>query len=165
MQMDAGLDTGAMLLTEATPIVSDDTSATLHDRLAGIGARLLVQALARLAAGTLPATPQPAAGVSYAHKIDKSEAAIDWHAPAEAIERRLRAFDPFPGGTAVLAGQPVKVWRARLAAGSGEPGQVLPCADGRLVLACGAGALELIELQLAGGRRITAREFLQQHPL
>ncbi|MBK6472888.1 MAG: methionyl-tRNA formyltransferase [Betaproteobacteria bacterium] len=165
MQMDAGLDTGAMLLKEATPITPEDTTATLHDRLAAIGARLVVQGLADLARGALHPVPQPAEGVSYAHKIDKAEAAIDWQQPAAVIERRLRAFDPFPGGTAVLGGQAVKVWRARVIPGTGTPGCPLAAADGRLVVACGDGALELLELQLPGGKRIGAREFLQRHPL
>jgi methionyl-tRNA formyltransferase len=103
--------------------------------------------------------------VSYAHKIDKAEAGIAWQAPAAVVERRLRAFDPFPGATAVLGGQPVKVWRGRVVPGSGVPGQVLLASDGRLVLACGEGALELLELQLAGGKRIAARDFLQRHPI
>ena len=125
MQMDAGLDTGAMLLAEALPIVPTDTSARLHDRLAALGARLIDQALALLAQGALQPRPQPAEGVTYAHKIDKAEAAIDWQVPATVVERRLRAFDPFPGATAVLGGQTVKVWRGRVVPGSGAPGQVL----------------------------------------
>jgi len=164
MQMDAGLDTGDMLLAECTPIAPDDTAATLHDRLAGIGARLVVAALADVAAGALRPVPQPAEGVTYAAKIDKVEAAIDWQQPADAIERRLRAFDPFPGGQAVLGGAAVKVWRVRVVAGSGPAGSVLHAADGRLVVACGSAAVELLELQLPGGRRIGAREFLQRHP-
>jgi methionyl-tRNA formyltransferase len=163
MQMDAGLDTGAMLLTEATPITPEDTTTTLHDRLAAIGARLVVQGLADLARGALLPVPQPPEGVSYAHKIDKAEAAIDWQQPAAVIERRLRAFDPFPGGAAVLGGQAVKVWRARVIPGTGTPGCLL-AAEGRLVVACSEGALELLELQLPGGKRISAREFLQRHP-
>ena len=162
MQMDAGLDTGAMLLTEATPIGPDDTSATLHDRLAGIGARLIVAALARLQAAPLAGTAQPEAGANYAKKIEKAEAAIDWRMPAAVIERRIRAFDPFPGCTAELFGQSVKVWRARVAAGAGEPGQVLAAADGQLLVATGDGALQLDEVQLPGGRRVGAREFLQR---
>ena len=165
MQMDAGLDTGAMLLAEALPIVPTDTSATLHDRLAALGARLVNQALALLAQGALRPRPQPAEGVTYAHKIEKAEAAIDWQVPAAVVERRLRAFDPFPGATAVLGGQPVKVWRGRVVPGSGVPGQVLQAGEGRLVVACGQDALELLEVQLAGGRRIPAREFLQRHPV
>ncbi|CAD5375245.1 10-formyltetrahydrofolate:L-methionyl-tRNA(fMet) N-formyltransferase [Rubrivivax sp. A210] len=165
MQMDAGLDTGDMLLVEATPIADDDDASTLHDRLAAIGARLVVDGVARLQAGTLDATPQPAEGVTYARKIEKSEAAIDWRQGAAEIERRLRAFDPFPGATAELAGQPVKLWRGRAVHGQGEPGRMLAAADGRLVVACCEGALEVLQLQLAGGRRITARDFLQRHPL
>jgi methionyl-tRNA formyltransferase len=103
--------------------------------------------------------------VTYAHKIDKAEAAIDWRAPAAVIERRLRAFDPFPGGTTELAGQPLKVWRASVVPGSGAPGQVLEASVDRLVLACGEGALALLEVQMPGGKRIAAREFLRRHPL
>ncbi len=162
MQMDAGLDTGAMLLTEATPITPDDTTTTLHDRLAAIGARLVVQGLADLARGALCPVAQPAAGVSYAHKIAKAEAAIDWQQPAAVLERRLRAFDPFPGGATDIGGQAVKVWRARAVPGIGTPGQALAAGEGRLVVACAEGALELLELQLPGGKRITAREFRQR---
>ena len=165
MQMDAGLDTGDMLLAESVPIAADETAAMLHDRLAVLGARLVVQALDAAAAGTLRPQVQPADGATYAHKIDKAEAAIDWHAPAAAIERRLRAFDPFPGCSTELGGQPLKVWRGRVVAGSGAPGRVLQASDGRLVVACGEGALELLEVQLPGGRRISAREFLLRHPV
>jgi methionyl-tRNA formyltransferase len=165
MQMDAGLDTGAMLLAEQTLITPADTTATLHDRLAGIGARLIVQALRALQLGALPAVAQPQHGATYARKIEKSEARIDWREPATVLERRLRAFDPFPGASTELAGLPVKVWRARVVPGHGAPGEVLAASQGRLVLACGQDALELLELQLAGGRRLAARDFLQLHPL
>ncbi len=162
MQMDAGLDTGAMLLMQGTPITPDDTSATLHDRLAAMGGGLIVDALRRLDA--LLATPQPQAGANYAAKIDKAEAAIDWTLPAAVIERRLRAFDPFPGASSVIAGQPVKLWRGRVVAGHGTPGQRLPAADGRLVVACGDGALEVLELQQPGARRGGTRDFVQRLP-
>ena len=162
MQMDEGLDTGDMLLAEALAIAPDDTAATLHDRLAALGARLVVEALARL--DELPRRPQPAEGVSYAHKIDKAEGRADWAQPAAALERRLRAFDPFPGLQAEVAGEPVKLWRGRVVAGQGVPGERLPGDPGRLLVACGEGALELLELQRPGGRRITAREFLQRAP-
>ena len=163
MQMDAGLDTGDMLLVQATPIDRDDTSASLLDRLAALGARLVVQALDRL--DSLQPVPQPQAGANYAGKIDKAEAAIDWKQPAEAIERRLRAFDPFPGCSSLLAGQPVKLWRGRVVADAGgPPGECLPAADGVLLVACGQGALEVTELQLPGGRRISGRDFLSRHP-
>ncbi len=165
MQMDAGLDTGAMLLKAATPIAPDDSTATLHDRLAALGAQLVVQALVDLARGALQPVAQPAEGATYAHKIDKAEAALDWRQPAAVLERRLRAFDPFPGGAAELGGQALKVWRGRAVPGAGTPGQVLPAGEGRLLVACGEGALELLDVQLPGGRRIAAREFLQRHPL
>jgi methionyl-tRNA formyltransferase len=165
MQMDAGLDTGAMLLAERTPIGARDTAATLQDRLAMIGARLVVQALATLRQGTLAAVTQPDDGASYARKIDKAEAAVDWREPAAVIERRLRAFDPHPGCSGVLAGQALKFWRARVVPGAGTPGQILCAADGRLVVACGMAALELLEVQLAGGRRLAAHDFLLRHPL
>ncbi|MEY4753673.1 MAG: hypothetical protein RJA44_1348 [Pseudomonadota bacterium] len=161
MQMDAGLDTGAMLLVEADPIRADDSTATLHDRLAAQGARLIVQALQRLAAGErLPATPQPAEGVSYAHKIEKAEAPLDWQRPAAELGRRVRAFDPFPGATCQCRGETVKVWAAEAVAGQGEPGTLLSASPEALVVACGDGALALTQLQRPGGRRIGAREFL-----
>ena len=114
MQMDAGLDTGAMLLAEALPIAPTDTSATLHDRLAALGARLINQALALLAQGALQPRPQPAEGVTYAHKIEKAEGAVDWSLPATQIERRIRAFDPFPGASSALAGETVKFWESHV---------------------------------------------------
>ena len=135
MQMDAGLDTGDMLLDQALPIGAHDTTATLHDRLAALGAALIVEALARLP--ELPRRPQPAEGVTYAAKIDKAEAALDWRQPAAVLERRIRAFDPFPGATCVLGGETVKVWQAAVVPGEGAPGSVL-AAPGRLVVACGA---------------------------
>lgn len=159
MQMDAGLDTGDMLLVEREPIRADDTTAALHDRLAAQGGRLIVQALQ---AARLQRTPQPAEGVTYAHKIEKAESTIDWTQPAAEIERRLRAFDPFPGGVATLAGEAIKVWRAELAEGHGTPGEII--APGPVV-ACGKGALRLTELQRAGGKRGPAAAFLQARPI
>ena len=165
MQMDAGLDTGDMLLVEAQPIKTDDTSATLHDRLAEQGARLIVQAVALAGQGALQPVPQPAAGANYAHKIDKAEAALDWAVPSDVLARRLRAFDPFPGCSTVLGGQPVKVWRGAAVPGAGQPGQVLQAQGDQLVVACGSGALQLHELQLPGGRRIGVADFLQRQPV
>jgi methionyl-tRNA formyltransferase len=162
MQMDEGLDTGAMLLSQSLPIEAGDTTATLHDRLAALGAGLVVQALADLAQGLLQAQPQPTQGVSYARKIDKAEAEIDWAAAADQIERRLRAFDPFPGCSTQLEGLTFKVWRARVVAGRGQPGQRLAAPPGQLVVACGEQALELLEAQLPGGRRMPARELLRR---
>ena len=165
MQMDAGLDTGDVLLAECEPIRASDTTATLHDRLAALGGRLIVEALEMAACGGLTRTPQPAQGVTYAHKIEKVEAAIDWTDPAEVIERRVRAFDSFPGAHFGLGGETVKLWRAALAEGPpGEsPGSVLQVDDESLVVACGAGALALRELQRPGGRRLPVREFLAGH--
>jgi len=156
MQMDAGLDTGPMLLERRAPIGPQETGGTLHDRLAALGAELIVQALARLP--ELPARPQPAEGVTYANKIDKAEAALDWRDDAAVLERRIRAFDPAPGCSARIGEQTVKIWRAALAEGRGEPGERLPAGPGRIVVACGSGALELLEVQLPGGRRVAARE-------
>jgi methionyl-tRNA formyltransferase len=165
MQMDAGLDTGAMLLVESLPIAPDDTTASLHDRLAALGGELVVDALGRAARGGLVATPQPTEGVSYAHKIDKAEAAIDWNDAAEVIERRIRAFDPFPGASASIGGDVVKVWRAGVGPEQGAPGEIVAVSDGAITVACGAGALHLTELQRAGGKRLPARAFLQGMPL
>ena len=162
MQMDAGLDTGDRLLTAREPIHPDDSTASLHDRLAALGGRLVVQGLA---GAPLPRTPQPADGVSYARKIAKAEALIDWHQPALVIERRLRAFDPFPGACFMLSGESVKLWRAALVPHArGRPGEVLTAVDGRLVVACGDGALSLLQLQRPGGRRIDAAALLQARP-
>lgn len=162
MQMDAGLDTGDMLLAADVPIGADDTSATLHDTLAALGARLVVEALRAAEQGTLVHTPQAEAGVTYARKIDKSEALIDWRQPAAQIERRLRAFDPQPGGHFAFEGEPLKVWRGRVVAPrEAEPGVVMR--DGaRAIVACGQGALELLEVQRPGGKRMPAAAWLGQ---
>ncbi len=165
MQMDEGLDTGDMLLSQTEPIQGQDTTALLHDRLAAVGGELIVTAVQRAQAGTLQAMPQPSSGVTYAHKVDKAEAALQWGEPAHVLERRLRAFDPFPGCSAELGGQTVKLWRAQVVPGLGRPGQVLLAQGDRLVVACGQGALALQELQCPGGKRINAREFLQRQPL
>jgi methionyl-tRNA formyltransferase len=163
MQMDAGLDTGAMLLREEVAIGADDTTAGLHDRLAALGGTLIVSALRQLD-GLTPA-PQPAEGVSYARKIEKAEGVVAWDLPADLIERRVRAFDPFPGCSFVLAGETVKLWRAQVVAGQGVPGTVLEAAEHRLVVACGEGALSLLELQRTGARRVAVADFLRGHPV
>ena len=163
MQMDEGLDTGDMLLVETLPIAPHDTTATLHDKLAVLGAQLIVQALA---APALQRRPQPPEGITYAHKIDKAEAAIDWSQPAEVIERRVRAFDPFPGATFEAHGEVVKLWRAEVVANAhGRPGEVLAASADRLVVACGEGALALRQVQRPGGRRIDGAAWLQSQPL
>lgn len=163
MKMEAGLDTGPMLLAEAIDIDAQDTTGSLHDRLAGLGGKLVVEALARF--DQLAPVPQPEAGVSYAAKIDKAEARLDWNQPAVVLARKLRAFNPFPGAVATLAGEPVKVWRGNEVAASGRPGQVLAADAGGIVVACGEGALRLTELQKSGGRRLASADFLHGTPL
>jgi methionyl-tRNA formyltransferase len=160
MQMDAGLDTGNMLLAESVAIHADDTAASLLDRLAPLGGRLIVEALELAACGGLAPRAQPLEGVTYAHKIDKAEGPIDWREPAAVIERRLRAFDPFPGATGVLRGEAIKCWRASVVDAGGTPGEVLVAADDGITVACGAQALRLTELQRAGGKRLAAAAFL-----
>ncbi|MFZ2854533.1 MAG: methionyl-tRNA formyltransferase, partial [Rhodocyclaceae bacterium] len=162
MQMDAGLDTGPLLLSAAVPIAADDTSATLHDKLAMSGAQLIVDALARL---PLPAEPQPASGATYAAKIGKAEAALDWRQPAAALLRSIRAFNPFPGAFSPFDGAPIKIWCAEATVGSGEPGVVLEVDKRGIVVACGEGALRLTELQKAGGKRLPAKQWLAGTPL
>jgi methionyl-tRNA formyltransferase len=165
MQMDVGLDTGDMLLVEKTPISAADTTVTLHDRLAALGGRLIVEALELAACGGLRATPQPAEGVSYAHKIDKAESAIDWSQSAQAIARRVRAFDPFPGAATTLGGEAIKVWGCEMdscqRSAGGRSGQILFVNDSGITVACGEGALRLTALQRAGGKRLAAADFLR----
>ena len=165
MQMDEGLDTGDMLLTERLAIATGDTTATLHDRLAALGGRMIVEALELAACGGLQPVPQPTEGISYAHKIEKAEAAIDWRLPAAQIERRVRAFGPFPGASALLNGEVVKVWRSELDSCSrtmeGRPGQILSVNDEGITVACGEGCLRLTALQRPGGKRLPARDFLR----
>ena len=165
MQMDAGLDTGAMLAVRSTPIAATDTAATLQARLAELGAELAVQGLRELARGALTGHPQPETGVTYAAKIAKSEALIDWRDSAAAIERRLRAFDPFPGARSGLEGEVITCWRgelrSELRSATGQPGEVLAVDGGALTVACGDGGLALTELQRPGGRRLPAAEFLR----
>jgi len=167
MQMDAGLDTGDMLLIEREPIAFDDTTAMLHDRLAALGARLVVQALADAAVGRLDPVPQPEAGVTYAHKIAKTEAAIDWRLPADVIERRVRAFDPFPGASFQAQGETIKLWRSQVERldVAAAPGTVIAVDGQRLVVACGDGALALLDVQRAGGKRGPAAHWLQGQPV
>ncbi|RZL01025.1 MAG: methionyl-tRNA formyltransferase [Rubrivivax sp.] len=165
MQMDEGLDTGDMLLMERDTIRPDDTTALLHDRLARLGGRMIVEALELAACGGLKPVKQPEAGVTYAHKIDKAEAAIDWAWPASQIARRVRAFDPFPGTTFQLEGETVKLWAASVLPASGTPGQVLHAQGDSLVVACGEQALALQTLQRPGGKRQSVRDFLQSRPV
>ncbi len=165
MQMDAGLDTGPMLSVEREPVLFDDTTGGLHDRLAALGARMIVHALADAAAGALVPVAQPDAGVTYARKIAKAEAAIDWAQPADVIERRVRAFDPFPGATFTVGGETIKLWRAQVERldGGAVPGTVIVSDPQSLVVACGDGALALSEVQRPGGKRQPVANWLQGH--
>lgn len=175
MRMDAGLDTGGIISTRATAIVPEDNAQTLHDRLAVLGAELLVQTIPRYVSGELPPRPQPAEGVTYARKLTKDDGRLDWSQPASILHNRLRAFTPWPGTFTFLPAQPklllLKVWRAELAlahgspAPSATPGQVLSADRPGILVACREGALRLLEVQKEGSRRMTAAEFLAGHPL
>ncbi len=169
MQMDAGLDTGDMLLVVPCDIAPTDTTAVLHDRLADLGGQAIVQALASL--GSLSHQPQPEEGVNYAHKIDKTEAALDWTLPADALARRIRAFDPFPGMTVPLTteagSETLKIWQAvaEPLASPAEPGTVLSADASGVRVACGEGQLCLTQLQRPGGKRLGIADFLRGCPL
>ncbi len=169
MQMDAGLDTGDMLLVERVPINATETTATLHGKLAVLGGRLVVEALEIAACGGLTPVPQPHTGVTYARKIEKTEAALDWSQPAEAIARRIRAFDPAPGATGLFNGETLKLWSAQAVpdvdGADGQVGRIVAVADAGIVVRCGAGALRLTELQRAGGKRLAVAEFLRGFPV
>lgn len=165
MLMDAGLDTGPVLLQETIPILGSDTAGTLTARLAELGGSLLVRALDALEAGGLKAVPQSADGVSYAPKPDKREFRLDWREDAKTVDRRVRAFSPSPGAGARVRGVDLKIWSCALASGKGEPGEVLSADAHGLCVACGEGVLRVTELQRPGGRRLHAAEFLRGFPL
>jgi methionyl-tRNA formyltransferase len=164
MQMDAGLDTGDMLLIEKLPIDDRDTAASLHDKLAVLGGHMILEALEQAATGGLHPVPQPAQGVSYAHKIEKREAAIDWGQPATVIARRIRAFNPFPGASTTCREDVLKLWRAEIMSDSKfpdeAPGTILAVSEAGVSMQCGEGVLLLAELQRAGGKRLPVAEFL-----
>jgi methionyl-tRNA formyltransferase len=168
MQMEEGLDTGPMLLIERTPIGPHDTTAILHDRLAAMGAEMVVKVLRKMAHDVIEAVPQPEAGVTYAAKIAKEEAALDFSQSAREVGRKIRAFNPFPGAHATVNGTVIKLWGAEwLDADSSAPaGQVLAAdAQHGIVVACGSGALRLTQLQKPGGKRLAAAEFIKGFPL
>ena len=154
MQMEAGLDTGPVLAEARTGIGAEETTADLHDRLAGMGADLIVDVLARL---PLPAVPQPEEGVTYAAKIDKAEARVDWTRSAVEVDRLIRGLSPFPGAWCEVAGERVKLLRSRIAEGTGAPGEVL----GGFTIACGDGAVEILEAQRSGKKPMAAGELLR----
>jgi methionyl-tRNA formyltransferase len=162
MQMNEGLDTGDMLLQKAVSIGADETAAELHDRLAALGAQLVIEAL-----NTQPApVKQDDAQASYAAKLSKEEAVIKWHEDAILIQRKVSAFNPFPGASSMLGGERIKIWRAQVvASGPGTPGVVCASPAGQLVVACGLGALSIEELQRAGGKRMATAQFLAGFPI
>ena len=162
MHMDEGLDTGDILLRQAIPIGADETAGQLHDRLAALGAKMIVEAL------TIRPAPvrQDSAGACYAAKLSKDEAMIDWHEDADTIARKVRAFNPFPGASTLLTGERIKLWRAQPAAlADGAPGTVCAAPAGQLWIACGKGALSILELQRAGGKRMAVAQFLAGCPM
>jgi methionyl-tRNA formyltransferase len=163
MQMDAGLDTGDMLLTDVLNIAEDDTTASLHDRLAHMGGVLVVRALVDAQTGKLHPVKQPESGITYAHKIEKAEAAVDWRQPADAIGRRVRAFNPFPAASAQMGSDVIKLWRATVENTSHNKaaGTVISADEHGVRVACGEGVLRVTELQRAGGKRLRAAEFLR----
>jgi methionyl-tRNA formyltransferase len=165
MQMDKGLDTGAMLARAVLPILDSDTTGSLHDRLAQLGAREIVALLPDLEAGRVVATPQDDTRATYAAKIGKEDARLDWRLAARDLDRRIRAFDPFPGAWCLLDEAPLKIWRARPAEGHGAPGQILDLDRQGIRVACGEGALEIVEVQKAGGKRLPVEAFLSGHEL
>ncbi|MFL9880037.1 methionyl-tRNA formyltransferase [Herbaspirillum rhizosphaerae] len=168
MQMEEGLDTGPMLLMEALPITDTDTTGSLHDKLAALGAKMIVDAIQKLEQGELPATPQPDEGANYAAKISKEEAALDFNQSADGLARKIRAFNPFPGASAQFGGVTVKLWQAQVIdeKTAAAPGSILAAnAHDGVKVACGAGVLHITELQKPGGKRLPAAEFLKGFPL
>jgi methionyl-tRNA formyltransferase len=162
MKMDEGLDTGAMAMAERVPIPADLTTGQMHDALAHLGARLMAVALGALERGTLQFTPQPSDGVTYAAKIDKGETRIDWTRPWQAVHNHIRGLSPFPGAWCEMGGERLKVLRTTKGEGSGSPGAVL---DERLTVACGDGAVRIVELQKAGSKPMRAEDFLRGTPV
>lgn len=167
MQIEAGLDTGPVLLQRRTPISSAETGGSLHDRLSALGAELLAEGLRRTLAGeTLSATTQADEGVTYAHKLDKAEAKLDFSRPAIELERQVRAFDPWPVAEGEIAGEPLRIWAAQAIAldHHAAPGSLLKAGREGIELACGTGALRITALQRAGGKRISAMDYLNARP-
>lgn len=160
MQMDAGLDTGPVLLSKAIPIAEEDNAQTLHNRLADLGADLLLDALGIIEAGTAVFTPQAAEGVTYASKIDRADAKIDWTARAQEILGKVRALNPHPGAAARLRDMDLKIWKAAIDLAKGTPGVVIEAGTRGIVISCTDASIRILELQRAGGRRLSPAEFL-----
>jgi methionyl-tRNA formyltransferase len=169
MRMDAGLDTGPILAQERTPIQAEDNSETLHDRLARMGAELLVRTIPEFVAGHLRPNPQPASGASHAPRIKKQDGQIDWRQPARAIWNRVRGLAPWPGAFTFLPAQPhpllLKLWQVAMVQRPGQAGEILQADKSGLMIGCGAESIQILVLQREGGRRLTAPEFLAGHPL
>jgi methionyl-tRNA formyltransferase len=165
MQMQTGLDTGPVLLSESIPIRDEDNARTLHDRLADLGARLVLQALDDLEHSAAVPRQQRAEGATYAAKVDRAEARIDWTRPALEIWRKVRAFNPHPGAVSRWRDEELKIWQGVPVPHSGISGTVLEAESRGIVVACGEGSLRIEELQRAGGRRLSPAEFLRGHPL
>jgi len=172
MQMAAGLDTGPVLLSHSLPIAPDDTGGSLHDKLAALGAQLLAEGLERVSGGrALTAEPQPEQGVTYAHKLDKAEALLDWNDAANLLERKVRAFNPWPVAEARLAGETLRIWKALALPGEKSspeqappPGSIVAAGRDGIDIACADGILRLLDVQRAGGRRIAAADFVNARP-
>jgi len=168
MQMDAGLDTGAVLARERIALATDETGGSLHDKLAQLGASCLLKCIAQLQTGLVPeARPQTIEGVTYARKLEKAEAEIDWQEPATQLERRIRAFNPWPVCWCEVAGERTRIWQARAETveQNSNAGQVMQADEKGLVVSCGSGQLRILQLQRPGGRPQTAREYLQARKL
>jgi methionyl-tRNA formyltransferase len=169
MKMDAGLDTGDILTEQRTPIHPEDNSQTLHDRLAKLGAELLVQTIRDYTAGKITPRPQPTEGVTYARKISKEDGLLDWNQPARVLWNRIRAFTPWPGAFTHLPAEPrpllLKIWQVEITDQLGQPGEILHADKTGIVIACREQALKVLTLQREGGRRMTAQEFLTGHAL
>jgi methionyl-tRNA formyltransferase len=162
MRMEQGLDTGPVYFTRTTPILPDDSAGLLHDRLAALGARCIVEVLPQIAKGVLAPLPQPVDGITYAHKVTKAEAAIDWQRDVLEVDRQVRAFNPSPGAFSLLRKEPVKIWRGLpVASAQGAPGAILGFGPDGIDVACGKGMLKITELQKAGGKRLSAADFLR----
>jgi methionyl-tRNA formyltransferase len=169
MKMDAGMDTGAILTQEKTPIHESDNAQSVHDRLAIVGAELLVRTIPDYIGGKIGARPQPAEGVSYAPKIKKPDGEIDWTQPARAIWNRVRGLVPWPGAYTQVPAEPksylLKIWEAEVVRATGSPGEILSADKSGIVVGCGQNAIRIRQLQLEGGKRLKAQQFLAGHPL
>jgi methionyl-tRNA formyltransferase len=162
MHMEQGLDTGPVYFSRSIEMLPEDSAASLHDKLAELGGRCIVEALPRIERGELKATPQSGTGITYAHKVIKAEAQIDWGRDALEVDRAVRAFNPYPGAFSQLGGESVKIWRGYVSEGSGAmPGEVLRCTAETIEVACGSGAFNVTELQKPGGKRLSVASFLR----